>query len=202
MSEETLERFKPTGGLVSGGLAMAFALVIIAAWIRDRDSISDGLAAASLVAVVLVWAAALRPRVAVGEETLVFRNMFETVRIPVAAVEEITVRQVMAVRAGGKRYVSPAIGRSRKSLVRPNRMRFSSHLPGGGKQVNIEYADYVEDRIRQSAKDSRRRQGLPEPTAEAIAAEPHSVGVRREPAWPEIVAMVLALGLFIVAVVT
>ena len=67
---------------------------------------------AALVVGVVVWCAMLRPRLWVTTSDVVMRNMFSTVRVPLAAIEQITVRQVVAVRAGDKRYVSPAVGKS------------------------------------------------------------------------------------------
>ena len=59
----------------------------------------------------------LRPALWVTEEHLVMRNLVDTVHIRLAAVEEMVVRQVLAVRVGDQRFVSTVLGRTwRKSL--------------------------------------------------------------------------------------
>ena len=46
------------------------------------------------------------------------RNMLETIQIRLVAVEELAVRQVLAVRAADRRWVSTAVGRSlRKTMT-------------------------------------------------------------------------------------
>ena len=59
---------------------------------------------------ILSYAALLRPAVRVDSDALVLRNMLDTNVVPLAAIDEVAVRQVLAVRADEKRYVSPAIG--------------------------------------------------------------------------------------------
>ena len=54
------------------------------------------------------------------------QNMLETVHVRLAAVEEMAVRQVLAVRAGDRRLVSTVVGRTwRKALL--SRRRADEH---------------------------------------------------------------------------
>ena len=78
-------------------------------------------------------------------EELVLRTMVEHQRLPLAAIEDVAVRQVLAVRVGDKRYVSTAIGKSwRKAMVgaKPRRGGKDADKPA----TEVAYADYVEQR--------------------------------------------------------
>ena len=77
--------------------------------------------AGAVLAAVLAWASMLRPALWVAGEHLVMRNMLETVHVPLAAIEQLAVRQVLAVRAGDKRYVSTVVGRPWRKAVRTRR---------------------------------------------------------------------------------
>ncbi len=210
--EEGLERFAPTGGRVVGvvGLVMAAGFVVL--WALDRDAVPAPVAAGALVAGVLVWAALLRPRVSVSRETLFLRNMLETVHVPLAAVDEIVVRQVLAVRVGDRKFVSPAVGRKLRKVMRAPRpapmlgpsvpdaiddglgpTSVSERIP-----TDIDYVDHVESRLRERIAEARTRHGVTRYSdeAEALARE-----VRREPAWPEIAALVVTATLFVLTLV-
>ena len=58
--------------------------------------------------------------------------------------------------------------------------------------TDIDYADHVEDRLRDLVAEARERHGIRRYSdeAEALARD-----VRRAPAWPEIAALVLSAGL-------
>src|SRR5688572_13270649 len=111
-------RFRPTSGLVMGSLAVICALVVAGIAVADPDAIPAEVVAGAVLIGVLGWATMLWPRLSVTSDDLVLRNVVETVRLPLAAIEALAVRQVLAVRAGDKRYVSTALGKSwRKTMV-------------------------------------------------------------------------------------
>ena len=83
--------------------------------------------------------------------------MVDTVRVPLAAVEEVVVRQVLAVRVGDKRYTSPAVGRSRRSLGREGVQTGDDAVSRAADQA---FGLFVQERIRERAKDERRRLGI------------------------------------------
>jgi len=215
MGEEPVERFRPTGGLLTGVLALGVVAAVVVVGVAN---LSRGFplpfVTAALVLGVLAWAAMLRPRVWATADELVLRNMLSTAVIPLAAVEGVVVRQVMAVRAGDRRYVSPAIGKPRgrssgwgrrEAAVTPfGSPRGPRHeLPTGGhvgdQQREPPYADFVADRIRHLATSARERRGIAErsPEQRALAAD-----VRLTRAWPEITALALACLLFLASLVT
>ncbi len=215
------EDFRPTTGPLAGLLALAVLLGVLVA-----DLLGQGVALApwgyALVVLlgVLVWAAVLRPRVWVGQGDLVLRTMLETVRLPLAAVESLAVRQVLVVTAGGRRYVCPALGRSRRALARgPGRGGGAGGSARGGVGGLAAFVgvrtwgdgspaegDEVARRSHERAlgvdypryvegrllelSDRARREAGVRPGSDAQAEL--AAGVRREPAWPEIAALTLS----------
>jgi len=184
-------RFRPTGGRVMGSLAVSAALVVVAIAISDPGGVPAPGVAGSVLLGVLGWASMLWPRVSVTAEDLVLRTMVEHQRLPLAAIEDLVVRQVLAVRVGDKRYVSTAIGKSwRKAMV--------GDKPGPRKDddkpiTEVAYADYVEQEIRRRMEQARAEAGVGLLSDEQLAL---AAGVRREPAWLPIgLIAVAALGL-------
>ncbi len=117
--EAVVERFQPTSGRFSGWAAVLLSAAVVVAMVAYLD---DGFPAwvggVALLVGVLSWAAMLRPALWATEEHLVMRNLAETVHIRLAAVEELAVRQVLAVRAGDRRLVSTVLGRTwRKAMT-------------------------------------------------------------------------------------
>jgi hypothetical protein len=145
-----VEKFPPTSGRVMGVLAVGLAVATMVYALFDREGGFEApVAWGAAFAAILSYAALLRPAVRVEKDELVLRNMLDTHHIPLAAVDEVAVRQVMAVRADEKRFVSPAIGHSFLRTVRPRTER------GGDKSFT--YQDYVRDRILDLADGARRR---------------------------------------------
>lgn len=196
MGERPVERFRPTSGPVTGGIALVVVLAVVVIGVLDRQSgFPAPVVTGALVVGVLVWAAALRPRVWVTEQSLVMRNMLDTVSVPLAAIEEIVVRQVLAVRAGRKRYVSPAVGRSWRQTLRSGKKGPSA---AAGAEPAGSYPDFVEQRIRRLADDERAKRGIERYSEEQVAL---AAGISRDPAWPEIAALVLTTLAFVVTLV-
>ncbi|MBB6628917.1 hypothetical protein H5V45_16435 [Nocardioides sp. KIGAM211] len=190
MSDEAVERFRPTSGKVLGILALVLSAAVVVIGIVDRDhGFPFPVVAGALVFGVLVWSAMLRPRVWVTSDRLVLRNMLDEVSIPLAAIEQVVVRQVLAVGAGEKRYVSPAVGKSWRKL-RAGKDQTADPLQS--------YPDFVQDRISQLAEDARAQAGVKLLSDEQLAL---AAGVRRRWAWPEVVALGASIVLFLVAVV-
>lgn len=192
MSEEPVERFRPTSGRILGFMALALALAVVVIGVVDRESgFPPSVVAAAVVFGILVWAAMLRPKVWVTEQDLVLRNMLDTVFIPLAAIEQVVVRQVLAVRAGEKRFVSPAIGRNWRQAFRANR---AARQP----TATESYPVFVEERIAQLAEDARAKSGVTMLSDEQLVL---AEGVRRAWAWPEIVGLALASAAFLLTLV-
>ena len=194
MSDEQPERFAPTSGRVVGVVGILLAVTLVGFGLFDRDAgIADWAVALAALFGVLVWASVLRPRVSLVGEDLELRTMLETDLIPLAAIESLVIRQFLAVRVGGKRFVCPALGKRRRQLS--GRAQFGSEAVANrlrGKpaatHTTISPVDFAEQRIRQRMDDARTARGIRPGSAEqqALASE-----VRRQPAWPEIVALAL-----------
>jgi hypothetical protein len=193
-----VERFHATSGRVSGWLTVALAVVVVLAGLAYRD---DGfplwVTAAGVLVGVAAWAAMLRPALWVTDEHLVMRNLAETVHIRLAAVEEMAVRQVLAVRAADRRFVSTVVGRTwRKTLQ-------SRHRPGGldagaalAPTEGMHYADFVENRLYDLVDKARRSAGVRAGSQEQLALPD---AVRREPAWVPIVLIAVAVAVLVVS---
>jgi len=187
MAEEPVERFLPTSGRVVGVVALVLVAAVILAGIFDHDEdFPVTMIAGAVVFGALVWSSMLRPRVWATESDLVLRNMLDTVWIPLAAIESVVVRQVLAVAAGDSRYVSPAIGLSWRQTYK------ATH--GARKSGTESYPVFVEERISQLAEDARARLGVRRYSDEQVAL---ASGVRREPAWVEIVVLAVSTVVFV-----
>lgn len=200
--DSTVERFPPTSGRAFGLLAVAISVGVAVLAVVDSDGgIAWGGVALAVFFATLSWAALLRPRVAVERDMLVLRNMVADVRIPLAAIEEVVVRQVLAVRAGEKRYTSPAVGRSRRQIIKDDRPGHGSDAGTAANPAHLaeeSYGLFVEERIRTLVDNARDQQGveLYSPEQEALATQ-----VERAPAVPEIVVLAASALAFVVLVV-
>lgn len=179
-------RFKPTGGTFMGWLTVAVALLVVGSAVLDPGSVPVETAAGVVLFAVVSWAAMVWPRLSVNAHDLVMRNMVTTVRVPLATIEEIVVRQVLAVRAGGKRYVSAAVGRSRRKTSASDRFRPPRRVGlstldrlSQDADTTLDYADFVEQEIRNRVEQARALRATP------IGGDDEQLatGVRRELAW-------------------
>jgi hypothetical protein len=202
-----VERFAG-GGRVTGVIGLVIAAGIIVLGVLDPDGIPLPVVAGALVVAVLIWSTMLKPQVSVADHNLVLRNMLETIRIPLAAIEELAVRQVLVVRAGEKRFVSPGVGRSVRQALkatgddtpRYTRPALGPALGGSAPsqtESGIAYADFIEHRIKDLVQLDRERRGIRaySDEAEALASE-----VQREPAFVEIVALVATTAFFVLSI--
>lgn len=188
-------RFRPTNGRVSGFLGIAAAvLVVVLAAVSEQNLTGVRVALGAALAGVLVWAVLLRPRVLADADTLVLRGAVRDTHVPLADVDEVTVRSTLNVWLGEQRFTSAAVGRSTRSMVR---RRSSGHLsstglgyvPAGKETATVgdgDYATFVEATIRDLAASARRD-----------ATGPREV--RRQWSVPVLAALGGLLGLFLVS---
>jgi hypothetical protein len=196
-SAEEVERFRPTSGRFTGIVLLTSSLVVVVlALVRPDDVIPEVGVGAVLVALV-AWTVALRPRVSLVGDQLELRGAIDNVEIPLAAIEELSVRQMLALRAGDKRYTSPAVGRTRRQLVKAKNEPEQVADPDSDPHSRVaapSYAQFVEERIRQRMDDARAAAGIRRGSPEQVAL---GAGVRRRLAWPEIVGLVAAASAFV-----
>ena len=193
-----VEQFHPTSGRVTGWLT-----VVLAAswwwpgWPTSTRASRRGWWPRDCSAGILAWAAMLRPALWATREHLVMRNLAETVHIRLAAVEEMAVRQVLAVRAADRRFVSTVVGRTwRKTLQ-------SRHRPGGldtgaalAPTEGMHYADFVENRLHDLVDKARSRAGVRPGSTEQLALPD---AVRRERDWLPIALIAVSVVLLVVS---
>jgi hypothetical protein len=119
------QRYGPTSGGISGVLGLVVSAVLIASSFAGGITLAGvrfGLAAA--LGGVLVWAYLLRPRIVIesGGHTLLLRNPFVDIRIPIATVRVVAVKAVTSVTTEDeRRYDAVAVGYSVRNIVRGQR---------------------------------------------------------------------------------
>jgi hypothetical protein len=190
--KKPVERFHATSGHVTGAVALVVAgAVVLVGLVYGEGGYSVTVVLGAVLFGLLAYVVMLRPRVWATDDDLVMRNILHTEAIPLAAIGRVTVRQVLAVSAGERRFVSPAIGRSRRDTIKSQR-RSEPESP------TTSYPAFVEERITHLATEARTRQGIQRDSAEQAAL---AAGVRRTWAWPEIAALAAAGVALLVSVV-
>lgn len=214
MSEE-VQSFRPTNGRVIGviGLLFCAAVAVLFGFSAPLHVAVPGVLASGFAG-LLVWAAMLRPGVSASGGELHMRNLFESVSIPLASIDTVVVRRYLLVRAGGKKYICPAISRPLRKTVRTEmKWKGSPQLLAPGLQMNdnlgslqtqdvkgdhdIVYPDFVEKQITALADTDRARRGIASRSEEEY--ELASEVVRRK-AWLEIGGLAVLAAAFVVAV--
>jgi hypothetical protein len=210
--DDELERFRPTNGRLTGVLGLllcAFVGVVLVVYEPAATAVPGVIGCA--FAAVFIWVVMLRPSVAASSAELRLRTLFETVSIPIASVDTVVVRRYLLVRAGGRKYLCPAISRPLRKTVRTE-MKWGGHQflqPGvseerlGGVQTEVSryelaYPDFVEQRIAQLAARDRARRGIEERSEEEY--ELGSQVVHRK-AWLELGLLAVLAVAFVVALV-
>jgi hypothetical protein len=179
VAEDAVEDFRPSSGRISGVLGLGLCVATVVLGVAEFDEgFPPAVVWAALFAGVLFWAAMLRPRVRVSGSELRLRNMLDTVTLPLASIEQIVVRQVLSVRAGDRRYVSSAVGKTWRQAMKRDRER----KPG----AEAPYPVFVEERLSQLAENARSKQGIALMSDEQLEL---AKAIRREWAWPEIVLL-------------
>jgi hypothetical protein len=211
---DDVQTFTATTGRVTGVLGLVTAAFIAVMFVLSAPAhvAVPGVIACAFAA-VLLWGAMIRPGVAVVADDLRLRNVFDTVTIPLAGIDTVMVRRYLVVRAGGTKHVCPAIGRSLRKTVR-SEMKWSGGsqiLAPGAAIVNdssviaasqvkrdgeIDYPDFVEQRIVHLAAAARAARGIEERSEEEYALGQQTV---RRPYWPVVAALAVLAAAFVVA---
>ena len=186
--EKVVERFHATSGRVTGYMTVVLAAaVVLAGLVYLDDGFPVWVVAAGMLVGLVAWAAMLRPALWATHEHLVMRNLAETVHIRLAAVEEMAVRQVLAVRAGDRRWVSTVVGRPwRKTITTRSAPSATGETTP---QDGMPYADFVEHRLYELVHTARTAAGVRAGSSEQLALPDP---VRREPAWVPLTLIAVA----------
>ena len=191
--EAVVERFQPTSGRFSGWAAVLLSAAVLVAMVVYLDEgFPAWVGGVALLVGVLAWAAMLRPALWATEEHLVMRNLAETVHIRLAAVEELAVRQFLAVRAGDRRLVSTVLGRTWRRAMTSHRAPSSED----GTREGMRYVDWAEHRLRELVDAARDRAGVTAGSEEQRALPD---AVRREPALVPLALIAVAAVLMVVS---
>jgi hypothetical protein len=204
------QRFRPNNGRIVGviGLLLCATVAIVLVTTESASVAVPGVLACVLVA-ELVWMALLRPSVTATASELRMRTMFESISIPLASIDAAVVRRYLLVRAGGRRYICPAISRPLRKTIRAE-MKWSgqsglqpglsldrlSEATGESLQTQLKseqdlvYADFVEQRIAARAANDRARRGIEERSEEEYALGSQVV---RRIAWLELAILAALL---------
>ena len=181
MTEERVELFTAWGSRVLGGIGLAlvaFVLVLGIPGIGDDEYPPAVYACCGLVAVAL-WVVFIRPAVAVVGDRLILHSPLSTVRVPLAAIEQVVVRQWLTVRAGDRTFTSSGTGRSNRQAMRDDRRGAVT----GAEIAQLSYGAIVERRIDKLAEEAQTMQGVARYSDEQQVL---AAAVRREWAWVEI----------------
>lgn len=181
------EAFRPTSGRITGVVLVGLGVLVLGLAVFDRRNVDPWVGGVAAAVAVLGWAYLLRPRVRVSEGALLIRNPFSTVRIPLAAIEEVAVRQVLVVGLDGRRITSPGLGRTRASLVKRPGTDTADSSPHA---VASSYGEFAEDRIRHHMDAARTAAGVRHLSDEQAAL---AAGLERRPAWPEILGLAVSV---------
>lgn len=195
--DERWERFRPTTGVVTGGIGLAAAaVVVVVGLVTEPNLLGVRVALGALLVAALVWLTLLRPRAAASPDTLVLRNILSDISIPLARVDDAVVRHTLNVWVGDQRYVGVGIGRSSRSMLRGSGRRGvggfglrhteHEHDALAAPTPETDYATFVERRILELAEHARARKD-------------GGGAVRRSWAVPEIAGIGLLTAVFAVA---
>lgn len=209
---EEVERFRPTNGRVMGVLGLLLCLVVVAVFVLSESphvAVPGVLACAA--AALLIWMALLRPHVAATRTHLHLQNLFERVSIPLASIDTVVVRRYLLVRAGGRKFICPAISRPlRKTMRKETGWRGSTMMAPGVSEDqlatalktdvkehdDLNYPDFVEQRILGLAADDRARRGIKERSEEEYALGSQ---VERHVRWRELGVLALLVVAFAIS---
>jgi hypothetical protein len=150
---------------------------------------------------VMVWVGLLRQQLDLTPTTLEFRSLFTHTVVPLKLVEEIVLAQVFVVRAAGRRFVSAAIGRTRRQQFRDTRRAegrrgFIGGLVSVPQSAGVVSPDLTAGEGQHYENLVVARIRLARDTARTTGTGPDDIV--RTLAWPEIV---LAAGSFVAFVV-
>jgi len=185
VAEQEVERFTVWGGRIIGGVGLAvIAVVLVLGVVGSGVPYHPAAYPIGGLAALLIWVMLMRPAVSVTDGQLILRNPVSTVRIPLASIEHLVVRQWLAVRAGTSSFTNAGIGRSYRQGMRDDQ----SGAATGAQIATLSYGAVVEHRLQKLAEEARIRAGVELYSDEQVAL---AADVRREWAWPEIALLVV-----------
>lgn len=179
--------FRATSGMVWSVLVLVGAVVAVVA-----DAVTGfhpEVPVIALFVLAVTYVVMFRPRFGVVGDELVIHQMLSTVRVPLAALTSVLIRQVTVFHLGEVKITSPAVSRSLRSMMRRTGGdltggRLESLVPHAGRNTpESSYADLVEERLVELASAAQSEAGVsPRSEEQERLAEQRSTRW----AWPEI----------------
>lgn len=186
--------FRSTSGAVLGALGAAGCSVGAVSAVVAGDEPSWAAGWGLLLAAVVSLAVLVRPRLVADPDRLTIVGVVRTTSLPWVSIETVVVRQVLVLRAAGRRHTSAAVSRSRRQLYRADRAVGSGRSDGAPRGVDLAgmgVGELAEHTVRTRAEDARQRAGLRRGETPGAGGEPR---VRVD--WPWVAALTVpALGL-------
>lgn len=191
---EPVERFRPTSGRVLGHTSLAVIAGLVVFIAVDVHTITGlRIATGLLFAAVAVWVTQLRPRATAYPDVLHLQNSLRDSTVPLAAIDEVSVRRMLSVWVGEQQFVCIGIGTPLRRLVRGGASRGPSSLLGFDRledyterstplapdQSAMSYPEFVELKIADLVRDAKQSAG-----PDAVSSRP-----RHSWAWPEVIAL-------------
>lgn len=204
---EPVERFQPTSGRFIGyaGLVVIAGLLVFLV-VSEHTVAGLRIGAGLLFAAVLIWATQLRPRAIAYRDSLLLRNSFRDATVPLVLIDDVSVRRMLNVWVGEKRYVCIGIGSSLRKMVK-SKSRGPSTILGWDKleryteeatplrpdQTATDYATFVETRLQALVEEAKRRTSPEDATAE----QPRETFARLEIAGLVVTGLALVVSLLL-----
>ncbi|MEI7055444.1 hypothetical protein WBG06_06485 [Nocardioides sp. CCNWLW239] len=180
------EWFRNSSSTVWGVLSIGAAVAVIV--VDAATGWHPETTAGGLLFALVAYAAFIRTKVGVSEGDFVLHHLYSTVRFPMAALESVSVGRTLGAYAGGRTFVSGAVGRPMREAVKGKR----EHKPLSN------HADFVEERLNSLAQDARDRRRIKRDSDEQFAL---AEDIRRSWDWPLIAVTVAVAVLFAVLLV-
>jgi len=181
------EWFRSSSSTVSGLLSAGAAVVVIV--IDAVTGWHPETTAGGVLFVLVAYAAFIRTKVGVSEGDFVLHHLYSTVRFPMAGLESVSVGRTLGAYAGGRTYVSGAVGRPMREALKGAKRE---HKPLSN------HADFIEERLNALAQDARDRRRIKRDSEEQFAL---AEDVRRSWDWPLIAITAAVAVVFVILLV-
>lgn len=182
--EQPEEWFRNSSSTVWGLLSAGAAVAVVA--VDAFNGWHPETTAGGVLFALVAYAAFIRTKVGVSDGDFVLHHLYSTVRFPMAALEGVSVGRTLGAYAGGRTFVSGAVGRPMREAIKGAKR---DHQPLSNQ------ADFIEDRLNGLAQDDRDRRKIKRDSDEQFAL---AEDVRRTWDWPLIAVTVAVAVAFVV----
>ena len=192
MARDGLEKYRSGGGQVTGGVGLLATGIVAVLVLVDYPSGGWKILLGCVFVGLGVWAVLLRPAVLLTGDRVLLKGIASEVSIPLAAVEGAVISQFVVVRAAGRSWSCPGVGRNRRQIAR---LGGAPTAPDPTDTNTGLVANQLVARLEQRAEDERAKLGIAAMSDEQFAL---ADDVRRVWSWP-LLAVLTVLGLAVIA---